>query len=69
MVDTVRVTAIETQAVIAGQTPEGTVRITGLETQAIIAGQTSEDTVRVDAIETQAIHSIFNKTCIVTVSC
>lgn len=69
MVDTVRVTALETQAIIAGQTANDTIRITGLETQAIIAGQTELDQVRVSAIEMQAVTSIFNKRCVIAVSC
>ena len=67
--NTVRSTAIETQAIIAGTSSLDVTRVTAIETQAIIAGTSALDAVRVSSVEVQTVGSMFNKTCVVTVSC
>ena len=69
MVDTVRVTALESQVVLSGTSDESSVRTTAIEAQTLESGLSDESSVRTTAIETQVLHTMFNKTCVITVSC
>ena len=69
MVDTTRLTTLETQVITVGNSSSDNIRLTAIESQVITVGNSSSDGIRLTDMEIQAVSSMFNKTCIVAISC